>query len=321
MKLNHLYYGWVMVILAIFVLTTHAFIIYTFGIFLRPLTMEFNWERGALSVAFSMTVLVAGGLAILAGRLSDKYGPRPLVTTAGLAAGIGFLLMSQISSLWQVYLIWGLLMGVAFGCCLIPLSTTVPRWFTKKRGIAIGLTVSGFGLGGVISAPLAQWLIDSYGWRQAYVILGLITLIVIIPLAQFMKHSPQRIGLKPYGESETADKQSPASLVEGLSFTQTIKTSRFWIFGLIIFGFRFTLELIVVHIAPHAVDVGIPAIVAAGILSFMAAVSLIGRFSMGFISDKVGPRRVLTVCLGTMILALIWLLFAQELWMLYVSLM
>jgi len=319
--LKHLYYGWVMVLLAIFILPAQGLAFYSFGIFLRPLTLEFNWERGALAAAFSMMLLVGGSLAILAGRLADKYGPRPLLTVNGLLTGTGFLLLSQVSSLGQVYLIWGIIMGVAFSCGFIPITSAIPRWFTKKKGMAMGLTVTGYGLGGIISPPLAQWLISSYGWRQAYVILGLITLIIVIPLAQFMKHSPQRMGLKPYGGNGTItrdDKQSLASAGEGLSFIQVIKTGHFWMFGFILFGYMFSLQTIIVHIAPHAMDIGILAMVAASIISVIGGASLIGRFSTGFISDKVGARRVLTACIAMLTLALIWVLFAKEIWMFYV---
>ena len=319
MKLKHLHYGWVMVIIAIFVLAAYATAVYTFGIFLIPLTTEFNWDRGALSGAYSLKFLLGGLLAILTGRISDRYGPRPLVTTAALTAGMGFLLMSQVTSLWQVYVNWGLFFGVTASCCFVPLTSTIPRWFAKKRGIAIGITVAGFGLGSMIWPPLAQWLISSYGWRQAFKILGLITFIIIFPLAQFMKHSPQRIGLRPYGESGSVeDKQSLASTAEGFSFIQAIKTGRFWFFGSIMFCFFFCLQVIMVHIAPYAVDIGISAIVAASILSMVPATSVIGRFSMGFICDKVGLRRPLVACLVTATLALIWLLFAKEIWMFYV---
>ncbi len=318
MKLKRPHYGWVIVIIAIFILAAYATMIYTFGIFLRPLTMEFNWDRGALSGAYSLKLLIAGFLAIFGGILSDKYGPRPLVTTGGLAAGAGFLLMSQVSSLWQVYLIWGLLMGIAGSCFIVPIMSTVPRWFVKKRGIAVGAAFTGLGLGGMISPPLAQWLIDSYGWQQAFIILGLITFIIVIPLAQFMKHSPQRVGLRPYGDNGTIEgKQSSASIAEGLSFAQAIKTGRFWVLGSILFSFFFATMVIVVHIAPYAVDIGISAMAAAGVISILTGSSLIGRFSVGLICDRIGARRALTACLVALTLALIWLLFAKEIWMLY----
>ena len=318
MKLKRLHYGWVMVILSIFVQAVHIMMIYAFGVFLIPVTMEFNWERGALSAALSITMLVGGSLSIFTGRLCDKYGPRPLVTVGGLAAGTAYLLMAQISSLWQAYLIWGLLLGIAWSCLTIPVTSTIPRWFHKRRGIAQGLTMTGIGLGGVIWPPLAQWLISSYSWQQAYIIVGLATIIILIPLAQFMKHSPQRMGLKPYGEDEPADEQSPASVMGGISLQQVIKTGRFWIFGFITFAFLFCIQPIVVHITPHAVDIGISAMVAAIIPSIIAAVSLIGRVGIGSISDKVGPRPALTACVVLFTLAMVWLLFAKEAWMLYV---
>ena len=146
MKLKNLHYGWVMVIMAACIMAIHALPIYTFGVFLVPLTTKFNWERGALSGAYSVYMLLGGFLALLSGRLSDKYGPRILVTLNGLLTGIGFLLLTQINSLWQVYLIWGLFMGVAGSCCFIPLLSAIPKWFTKKRGLAKGLTVTGYGL-------------------------------------------------------------------------------------------------------------------------------------------------------------------------------
>ena len=182
----------------------------------------------------------------------------------------------------------------------------------------MGLTVTGFGLGGIISPILSQWLISGYGWRQAYTTLGLLIIIIVVPLAQFMKHSPQKMGLKPYGEKETKeDEQSLVSVEEGLSFKQVIKTRRFWIFGVIQMCFLFSIQVIIAHIAPHAVDIGISATIAASIVSIFAATSLIGRNLVGFISDKIGARFALSACLVPLTLALIWLLFSKEVWMFY----
>ena len=137
-----------------------------------------------------------------------------------------------------MYVIWVLLIGVGTRCGYVPIVSTIPRWFVSKRGLAVGIAVAGVSLGGITWPLLAQWLISTYGWQQAYSVLGLITLIIIIPLAQSLKHSPQRIGLKPYGEDETTKtKESSVSTTGGLSLTQAVRTGRFWIFGLIQFCF------------------------------------------------------------------------------------
>ncbi len=319
MKLKRVHYGWVMVAISISVLLAHALTLYAFGVFLKPLTGEFGWDRGALSGAYSMSVLIGGGLGILSGRLTDRYGPRPIVTAGGLLTGIAFFLMSQVSSLWHVYLIWGVLMGLGFSFCLIPVMAIVPKWFIKRRGIASGLVMAGMGLGGVVTPPLSQWLISASGWRWAFIILGVITLVIIVPVAQFMKHSPQRAGLKPYGEDETSEDEQPYSLtMDGFSFNQAIRTKRFWLFGLILASFFFSFGTILVHIVPHTNDVGIPAITAASIVSIAASISIISRLGTGYIADKVGGIRALLACITLITLALIWLLFATETWMFYV---
>jgi len=196
---------------------------------------------------------------------------------------------------------------------------TIPRWFMKMRGIAIGIAMSGMGIGGIISPPLVQWLISDYGWRNAFIILGLIPLVIIISIAQFMRHSPQRVGLKPYGEDEIIeDKQSRSLVMEGLSFNNAVRTRGFWLFGLIQICSCVCMATVMVHIVPHATDIGIPAVIAASILSFFAGMGIIGRLVAGFLSDRIGGRLVLTACLSLITVALIWLLFAKEIWMFYV---
>lgn len=210
-------------------------------------------------------------------------------------------------------------MGVAGSCAGIPIISTIPRWFTKKRGIALGIALAGFGWGGIIAAPLAQWLISSYDWRRAYIVLGILCLMIVTSLAQFLKHSPQRMGLKPYGESGVVSNEPSLSLrTEGLSLKQAIKTSRFWFLAAIHACFFFCIQVIITHIAAYAVDVEISPVVAASILSIIAVGNTAGRLSLGFMADWIGARRALVACLLITTTALLWLLFSTEVWMFYV---
>lgn len=316
--MNRPHYGWVIVAAAVGILTVSALAFLSFGIFLRPLTIEFGWDRGELSAAYSVTLLLGGALGILTGKLSDRYGPRLPATLCGLLIGVSMLLMSQVSSLWQAFLIWGLPMSIALSCGLVPLTTTVPRWFAKRRGMAMGITHLGIGLGGVIAPLLSQWLISSHSWQQAYVILGLLNLLIITPLAQLVKHSPQRAGLKPYGEDGiTEEKQSLPPVAEGLSFINAFKTANYWLFGLIMFCFLFSAHVILIHIVPHAIDIGIGAGVAASIAAAYALTGLAGKYLVGSISDKIGIRRALSACLSIVTLTMIWLFFSGDIWMFF----
>ena len=113
--MKKLHYSWVMVIIAFFVLAMNALAVFGFGVFLKPLTEQFGWDRGTLSGAFSAGTILTGILSLVTGRLTDRYGPRIFVSLAGVLLGTGFILLSLITSLWQVYLIWGLLIGVGIG--------------------------------------------------------------------------------------------------------------------------------------------------------------------------------------------------------------
>lgn len=307
-----------MVFSAVGILATHALTFYSFGIFLRPITEQFHWNRGALSAAISIGMLISGPFSILAGRLSDRYGPRLLVTASGIITGVALIFMSQISALWHVYLIYGVAVAIGGGGCVVPLTTTIPRWFKQRRGVALGLTWTGIGLGGIIAPMLSQWLISDYDWPTAYIVLGLITVVVVTLLAQTLKRSPQQMGLQPYGEmSVRQDEEEPAA-TESLSIKQVIRMGRFWIFGLVMFCFFFIIQVMMAHIAPHAVDVGISSALAASIVSVWATTSLIGRNLAGLISDRIGPTPTIILHLVILVLALAWLPFAREVWTFYV---
>lgn len=318
MNLKKVHYSWVMVVVSVSILIVIGLQFHCFGVFLKPMIAELEWDRAALSVGYAMMLIVAGPFGIIAGGLSDKYGPRLLVTIGGLATGAGFILTSLIDSLWHIYLIWGILIGIGSVLCLLPILAIVPKWFMKKRGIATGIVMAGLGVGGIVSPLLTQLLISAYGWRQAFIILGVITIIIITPIAQFMRQSPQRMGLKPYGGDEIMeDKKSPSPATEGLSPGRAIRTSRFWLWGVIQAGLFFCMGAVGVHIVPHATDLGIPEIMAASILSISAGVGIFGRLFIGFISDRIGSRLTLSACLSLATLGIIWLVFAKEIWMFY----
>lgn len=318
MPLNRIHYGWVVVIASAIILSTCSLALCTFGVFLKPLIMDFGWERGPLSLATSFTFLVAGPGGLVTGKLCDRYGPRIIVTLGGIIMGSGYLLMAYATTLFQVYIFWGLFLGIAQACCAIPILSTIPRWFVKKRGIAVSIPFAGFGVGSIISPILAQVLITAYGWQNAVIILGIIAWVITIPLSQLTRKDPAEMKLKPYGESVDSDNNKAGDWNKGLSLTGAMRTLPFWIFGMISCLWLFCQQTVNVHIVPNALDKGISELVAAGILSVIGGVTIAGMLSVGFISDKLGARQSLSLCLIIGTLALAWFLFAREIWSFYI---
>jgi MFS family permease len=309
-----------MVLLSAMIFAVIAARFYTFGVFLLPLSEEFHWSRGSISLAISAASIVGGLLSIYIAHLSDRYGPRLIVTIAGVLHMVGFLLAARITRLWHLYLIWGLIMGIGSACGYVPLMSTIARWFVTRRTTAIGISIAGFALGAISWPPLTQWFISTLDWRQAFFILGIVSGLVMIPLAQFLKSTPESIQLKPfgYGPVRSLDIKWPDS--PGLSLRQAARTGRFWLWGPITLCFFTSLNILYVHIVAHARDIGIPPIIAAGTLSIIAGSSILARLTIGPISDRVGTRTALSGALALSVIAFGLLVFSPWPWTFYLFL-
>jgi MFS family permease len=289
---------------------------YTFGIFFEPVSAEFGWTRAATSLAYSLSTLVAGFWGIFAGRLSDRFGPRLVMTLGGFLLGLGFLLMSQVNALWQLYLFYGLIIAAGIGGSWPALIPTVAKWFAVRRGLMTGIVVSGIGFGTLAIPPLASGLISIYDWRPAYIIIGIIALVLIILAAQFLKRDPHQIGQLPYGD-DAVKHESSISEARGLSFQETIHTRQFWMVCTIYSSFGFGLHTIMVHIVPDAMGTGISAVSAANILATIGGANIIAKIAAGSASDRLGVKSSLVFSFILMLVALLWLQLAEELWMFY----
>jgi len=309
-------YGYIVVFAAFIVMVLAWGTFYSFGVFFKPLVNEFGWTRAMTSGAFTLTFLIYGFLGIFAGRLSDRFGSRTVVTACGLFFGLGYLLLSQIGAIWQLYLCYGVIVAVGMSGCWAPLVSTVARWFVKRRGLMTGFVASGIGFGTVIIPPVAIRLISSYGWRNSYIIMGITALVVIVFAAQFLKRDPGQIGLLPYGE-DGIKQESPASETKALSLGEATRTRQFWMICAIYFCYGFFLQSIMVHIAPHATELGISPIRAANILAIIGGLGIVGRIAWGSASDRIGIKLSLALSFVLASVVMLWLQLAGELWMLY----
>lgn len=292
-----------------------------FGVFFMPLLTEFGWTRAETALAFTLLLIVQAILAVTMGWLTDRFGPRAVVTIFGSFLGICFLLLSQINTIWQFQLIYALVGGIGMSALVIPVMATVARWFVKRRGLMTGIVQTGTGIGGVIFAPLAGWLILTYGWRSSYIVLGIIVLVGVITSGLFLKRDPKDIGQLPDGMSEVAasgvNQQSANTQEAGLPFLKAIHTSQFWMIAGLYFSFGFNRSAFLTHIAAYVQDLGFSLVAGANVLAACTGASIIGRIGMGRVADTIGNRKVLMIGFAATALVLTWGLITRDLWGLF----
>jgi len=310
------FYGYVVVLAAFFIVLLMFGTLYTFGVFFKPVSTEFDWTSAATSGAFALYMILHGALYIVTGRLNDRFGPRMVMTACGLFLGLGYLLMSQISAIWQLYLFYGVIIGIGMSGGFVPLVSTVSRWFVKRRGLMTGIVLAGIGMGTVIMPPVASWLISTYGWRTSYMMIGIIALVFIVLAAQFLRRDPGQMGQLPYGENGLPEKGLDLQ-ARGFSVQEAIHTRQFWIVCATGFCSLFCIQAVMVHIVPHATELGISATIAANILAVIGGLSIAGRIIIGSVGDRIGNKPAVIFSLILLSVALLWLQLAKEVWMLY----
>jgi MFS family permease len=290
---------------------------FTYGVFFKEFQAEFGWSRAMISGASSLGFLIMGAFGILAGRLNDKIGPRVIIMASGTSLGLGYLFMSRLQAPWQLYLLYGLLVGIGFSTHDVITLSTVARWFVKRRGMITGIVKVGTGLGQLMVPLIATALIAGYGWRTSYIILGAVVLVTLVAVAQILRRDPQEMGLLPDGGSNGPDSAGNGSTEQGVSLRAAVLTRQFWTICVVEFAVFFCLLTMIVHIVPHATDLGLPPGTAAGVLSTIGGVSMLGRVVMGMTNDRIRGKRSLIICFIVLLCGLIWLQVAGEAWMLF----
>lgn len=295
---------------------------YSFGMFFKSLKGDFGLTQGATSSIFSVYMLLCCVFAILGGWTLDRYGPRKVSFLMGSFTGLSLLLTSQTNSVWQLFITYGLLLSLGTGPIYTVVNSTASRWFEKQRGFVLGITTSGGGVGAIVMAPFATYLITLLDWRSALLVMGLVSWVVIALMSLLLRKGPSDIGLLPDGvgpeiaQRSLENTEGPIQL-PGLSLFQAFRMREFWVLGFVWLFLSISVHLIFVHVVPHAVDMGFSLMDAAGILSLIACTAIVGRLAVGRISDTAGRKATTIACALLQVGALLWLMWARELWMLY----
>ncbi len=307
------FYGYIVVAAALCIEIVIWGTFQSFGVFFRSVLTEFAWSRALTAGAFSLCMILSGLLSIVTGRLTDKFGPRIVITVCGLFLGVGYILMPQIGVIWHLYLLYGVIVGLGMSCAWVPLLSTVARWFIKRRSTMTGIILAGMGTGLWIAPLVADRLNNTYGWRTSYLILGIAVLVIVTAAAQFLKRDPAQSSPDSYTSGQSEELKEGT----GLSLVESLRTSQFWIFLAVLGCLGFFLLTITVHIVPHAEDLGISTTNAAGILATVGGANILGMVVLGILGDRIGNRKVIAICFALMTAALFWLIPAASVWKLY----
>lgn len=274
---------------------------YSFGVFFAAMLAEFGWSRGSLSGAFSLYVFMYCVLGFVAGRLTDRWGPRPVIAAGGVFLGTAFAGMSVITALWQPYLLYGLVASVGMATAFVPCNATIVRWFVRRRGLAVGLAATGQSAGMLVGAPLAQVVVSATGWRAAYAVMGLLALVALGAAAPFMRRDPESLGLSPDGDPRPL----PAAAGAGRDFgvAEAARTGAFWALMATFTATWIPVFVVVVHAVPLARDLGHSPLVAASLVSALGAGAVPGRILVGAASDRVGRKGALALMLAVQVIA------------------
>jgi MFS family permease len=285
------FYGWWVVLAAGVGLCVHSapIILFTFGVFLKSFNQEFGWSRAQISLAISFSTLGVTAAVLFLGRLVDRFGARRVILPAVLLFGLSVLSLSFLSAhLWHFYAIFLVMGVVGSGTTPVPYSKVISRWFDRRRGLALGLAAVGSPIGGFIMPSLAQALITAVGWRQAYVLLGLLTMGLTTPVVGLLlKETPQMMGLWPDGEVRpTATAAKRPGQEPGLSSREAFHTGTFWLMVGAAFLVSASFAGCLVHLASLLTDRGLSAQSAALATSLGAGGALLGRAGAGYLLDR-----------------------------------
>jgi sugar phosphate permease len=323
---GRLYYGWVVVAVVFLALLVSAGVRAAPAVLINPLETELGWSRAAISFAVSVGLLLYGLSGPVAGWLMDRFGPTRL-TLVGLAViGGSTLAGAAMTELWQLNLFWGVLSGVGTGVVAPVLGATVAnRWFVERRGLVLGVFGAAASAGQLVSVPALMWLVVVAGWREGTVLLAAAVFLILAPVLLFMRDDPTRLGLRPYGaregaERSTAAEESPASEpgtaaaeAQGGAVSRALRTPEFWLLsGSFFICGASSNGIIGVHFVPHSIDHGISEVTAASALALMGAMNFVGTIASGWLTDRYDPRKLLAVYYSLRGLSLLLLPFVTE---------
>lgn len=278
----------------------------TYVVFLLPLERDLGWSRSQMTSVYSVYLLVNGLTAPLVGLLFDRLGPRVVYTMGMAGLGVAYMLAGHMDSMWQFYATVGAATGFAVAALgMVPSSSLLSRWFRERLSTAISVAFAGLGLGALLIVPATQYLLQQFGWREAYRLLGfaliaLVPVILVLPWRAIVAGHPDYRGTRSRGAAGAVD----------WTLAMALRSSNFWGLVWVFFFTSVGMFSVTVQTVVYLVEQGFAPLLAASVFGTASMLSVIGIVSTGALADRFGPRRTITVTyVGSVtgILILLWI--------------
>ncbi len=308
------HYAWVVAGVTFLALLVAAGVRGAPGVVIKPIETEFGWERADVSLAVAISLLTFGLAGPIAGAVIDRIGPRRVLVVGALllVGGLGGVMF--VRDLWQLDLLWGVVVGLGTGALGQVLGAVIAqRWFRAHRGVVMGLFGGATSAGQLVFIPTMMALVVALGWRSAIGLLVAASAAVLVPIALLMRDRPEDVRARPYGESVEVSAAARAEESRRTPLARAMRTSDFWLLAGSFFICGYTSNgLIGTHLIPHAVEHGFSEVTTATAVGLMGAMNIVGTLFSGWLSDRYDNRRLLSIYYGFRAVSLMSLPFILE---------
>jgi sugar phosphate permease len=311
-SLGGIHYAWIVFAITFITLLAASGIRSTPAVLMVPLEGEFGWSRATISLAVSINLVLFGFVGPFAAAMMDRWGIRPVVAGALLLIAAGAALTALMTVPWQLYLLWGIVVGLGAGTMATVFAATVAnRWFVQRRGLVVGLLTAASATGQLIFLPVLAWLAQERGWRYVSLTVAICTLAVVPLVLVFLRNRPEDVGIRAYGASEDDPPAPPRGNPVAMAFrglTLASGNRNFWLLAATFFicGAS-TNGLIGTHLIPAGVDHGMAEVTAASLLAVIGIFDIAGTTISGVLTDRVDSRKLLFAYYGLRGLSLLYL--------------
>jgi MFS family permease len=311
------HYGWVVVLVGALMTCIGAGALFTLPVFLKPIETDMGWSNTGVAAAMTVAFLVMGASGFGWGALSDKIGARPVLLIGNVLAGLGLIMASRSSSLLAFQVWYGVVIGIAAGSYFPPLIATTTGWFEKHRSLAVSLVSVGIGVAPMTVSPFAQWLISTYGWREAQFIMGVALLVLLVPMALLIRRPPA-VPVDAAAPQAAAAAAAPVAAQSSMTVGQALRSPQFIVLALVFFACCACHSGPIIHTVSYAQFCGIAPAYAVTIYSAEGVGGLFGRIVLGLAGDRFGAKPVIIIALLIQAVGAGAYMFAPDLMTFYV---